>query len=48
MLRLMDAVRAGGLIVASVEIKPDGTVRLSAAEATGILSDEFAKWEGRL
>lgn len=48
LLRLMDAVRAGGLTVASVEVKPDGTVRLSAAEVLGTPSDDFAKWEGRL
>ena len=47
LLRLMDAVRAGGLAVASVEIRPDGTVRLAAAEAAAA-SDDFDKWESRL
>lgn len=48
-LRAMDAVRAGGLSVAVVEIRPDGTFRLCAANEdlkTG--GDAFSKWESHL
>jgi len=45
----MDAVRAGGLSVAIVEIRPDGTIRLSAAEAASESNgDAFVEWENRL
>jgi len=48
-LRAMDAVRAGGLSVAIVEIRPDGTIRLSAAEAASESNgDAFVEWENRL
>lgn len=48
-LRAMDAVRAGGLAVAVVEIRADGTIRLSAANAAEAnKADAFSEWEGRL
>ena len=48
-LRAMHAVRAGGLSVAVVEVRPDGTIRLSAAtEDPKTGSDAFAKWESHL
>lgn len=48
-LRAMDAVRAGGLTVAVVEIRADGTIRLSSANASDQNNgDAFAEWESRL
>lgn len=48
-LRAMDAVRAGGLVVAVVEIKTDGTIRLSAASRSDQKpADAFAEWGWQL
>lgn len=48
--RAIDAVKAGGLAIASVEIRPDGTIRLSSLEAAAASSgaDAFSEWESRL
>ena len=48
-LRMMAAVREGGLEIASVEIAVDGTIRLASAPATPERpKDEFERWEDRL
>lgn len=46
----MAIVAEGGLDVASVEISPDGTIRLSNAQAASTLPsrDEFEQWQDRL
>lgn len=49
-LRAMAVVAEGGLDVASVEISPDGTIRLSNAQAANAPAnrDEFEQWQDRL
>lgn len=48
-LRAMNAVREGGLVIAVVEIKADGTIRLSTASGSDQKpADDFAEWESRL
>ncbi len=43
----MAAVSEGGLNIASVEISPDGTIRLSSTHAVAS-HDEFEQWQDRL
>lgn len=47
LLRAMAAVSEGGLDIASVEISPDGTIRLSSTHALAS-HDEFEQWQDRL
>lgn len=44
----MAAVSEGGLDIASVEISPDGTIRLSSSTHVVASHDEFEQWQDRL
>lgn len=47
--RLMDVARASGMVVESVEVRPDGTIRLSAGKLSREPGDDlFYKWDARL
>lgn len=46
--RAVDAARSAGIDPASVEIGPDGTLRISDARALAKPVDEFTAWESRL
>ena len=48
--RAVDAMRQCGIDVVSIEFAPDGTIRLTSAQATAATPprDEFEKWQDRL
>jgi hypothetical protein len=45
-LRAVEAARRVGICVNSVEIRPDGTIKVS--QVTEAARDEFERWEGTL
>lgn len=49
-LRAIDAVKAGGMSLGSLEIRPDGTIRISSSEVAKVAHDPdaFDEWEARL
>ena len=46
--RLMEAAKISGLDISSIEVSPDGTVRVAEARAKSESTNDFDRWEGQL
>lgn len=46
--RVVHTARALGIDVSTLEIGPDGTLKVSDARGRNSNSDEFSRWEGHL
>ena len=46
--RLVEAAKLCGLDISSIEVSPDGTVRVAEARAKSESTNDFDRWEGTL